>query len=132
MPFDHGDIHHDSNGRFSYDNREKEISQELVWPFSSLESTPKIIIDWSKLPIYDEYPKGVTYADTRLSHMNTSEVVIKIRMITTTMNELKTLLANEFHAPWSILALYQLTVYYLPRCEFLQYDKLDPSLKRIF
>lgn len=31
------------------DNREKEICQELVWPFSSsLESTPETIIDLSK------------------------------------------------------------------------------------
>lgn len=98
------------------DNREKEICQELVWPFSSLESTPETIIDLSKPPIYGEYLKEVTYADTILkSHEHTSKVVIKIRIITT-INELKTLLgmlANKFHAPWSILALYQLTVYYL-------------------
>lgn len=45
MFFDHGDIHHDLNGGFSYYNREKEICQELVWPFSSLESTVETRID---------------------------------------------------------------------------------------
>ena len=37
----------------------KKTILDIVWPFSQFESISQPIVDWSKPPMYDEYPEDV-------------------------------------------------------------------------